>query len=113
AFPTWLAPVQARVLPVSEKIAAYGRSVFERLREAGVRVELDDRNEKLNYRIREAQLQKVPYMLIVGARESQDGTVSLRRRTDGDAGVVAVEGFLAALAAEINSRSVTLTVGRS
>jgi threonyl-tRNA synthetase len=113
AFPTWLAPVQARVLPVSEKIAAYGRSVFERLREAGVRAELDDRNEKLNYRIREAQLQKIPYMLIVGARESQDGTVSLRRRTDGDAGVVAVEGFLAGLAAEISSRSVTLTVGRS
>jgi threonyl-tRNA synthetase len=113
AFPTWLAPVQARVLPVSEKIAAYGRSVFERLREAGIRAELDDRNEKLNYRIREAQLQKIPYMLIVGARESQDGTVSLRRRTDGDAGVVAVEGFLAGLAAEISSRSVTLTVGRS
>ncbi|MEK6667112.1 MAG: threonine--tRNA ligase [candidate division NC10 bacterium] len=113
AFPTWLAPVQARVLPVSEKIAAYGRSVFERLREAGIRAELDDRNEKLNYRIREAQVQKVPYMLIVGARESQDGTVSLRRRTDGDAGVMAVEGFLAGLAAEISSRSVTLTVGRS
>jgi threonyl-tRNA synthetase len=113
AFPTWLAPVQARVLPVSEKIAAYGRSVFERLREAGIRAELDDRNEKLNYRIREAQVQKVPYMLIVGARESQDGTVSLRRRTDGDAGVMAVEGFVADLAAEISSRSVTLTVGRS
>ena len=113
AFPTWLAPVQARVLPVSEKIAAYGRSVFERLREAGIRAELDDRNEKLNYRIREAQVQKVPYMLIVGARESQDGTVSLRRRTDGDAGVMAVEGFVAGLAAEISSRSVTLTVGRS
>ncbi len=113
AFPTWLAPVQARVLPVSEKVAAYGRSVFERLREAGIRAELDDRNEKLNYRIREAQLQKIPYMLIVGARESQDGTVSLRRRTDGDAGVVPVEGFLADLAAEISSRSVTLTVGRS
>ncbi|KRT66751.1 MAG: threonyl-tRNA synthetase, threonyl-tRNA synthetase [Candidatus Rokubacteria bacterium CSP1-6] len=113
AFPTWLAPVQARVLPVSEKVAAYGRSVFERLREAGIRAELDDRNEKLNYRIREAQLQKIPYMLIVGARESQDGTVSVRRRTDGDAGVVAVEGFLAGLAAEISSRSVTLTVGRS
>ncbi|MEK7364293.1 MAG: threonine--tRNA ligase [candidate division NC10 bacterium] len=113
AFPTWLAPVQARVLPVSEKIAAYGRSVFERLREAGIRAELDDRNEKLNYRIREAQVQKVPYMLIVGARESQDGTVSLRRRTDGDAGVMAVEGFVAGLAAEISIRSVTLTVGRS
>jgi threonyl-tRNA synthetase len=113
AFPTWLAPVQARVLPVSEKIAAYGRSVFERLRDAGVRVELDDRNEKLGYRIREAQLQKVPYMLIVGARESQEGTVSLRRRTGEDLGAVAVDRVLADLAAEIASRSGALTVGRS
>ncbi len=113
AFPTWLAPVQARVLPVSEKIAAYGRSVFERLRDAGIRVELDDRNEKLGYRIREAQLQKVPYMLIVGARESQEGTVSLRRRTGEDLGAVAVDRVLADLAAEIASRSGALTVGRS
>ena len=113
AFPAWLAPVQARVLPVSEKIAAYGRSVFERLKEGGIRVELDDRNEKLGYRIREAQLQKVPYMLIVGARESQEGTVSLRRRTGEDAGAVPVDRLCADLVAEVASRSLTLTVGRS
>ena len=112
-FPTWLAPVQARVLPVSEKIAAYGRSVFERLKEGGIRVELDDRNEKLGYRIREAQLQKVPYMLIVGARESQEGTASLRRRTGEDAGAVPVDRLCADLVAEVASRSLTLTVGRS
>jgi threonyl-tRNA synthetase len=113
AFPTWLAPVQARVLPVSEKIAAYGRAVFERLKDAGVRVELDDRNEKLGYRIREAQLQKVPYMLVVGARESQEGTVSLRRRTGEDVGAVPVDRVCADLVAEVARRSVSLTMGRS
>ncbi len=113
AFPTWLAPVQARVLPVSEKFAPYGRSVFERLRDAGIRVELDDRNEKLGYRIREAQLGKVPYMLIVGARESQEGTVSLRRRTGEDMGAVPVDRVLAGLVAEVASRLLALTVGRS
>ncbi|MBI4241738.1 MAG: threonine--tRNA ligase [Candidatus Rokubacteria bacterium] len=113
AFPTWLAPVQARVLPVSEKTAPYGREVFERLREAGVRAELDDRNEKLGYRIREAQLQKVPYMLVVGERESREGSVSLRRRTGEDLGQMELSRVLAELAAEIASRSVTLTLGRS
>ncbi len=90
AFPTWLAPVQARV-----------------------RAELDDRNEKLGYRIREAQLQKVPYMLVVGEREAQNGTASLRRRTGEDLGAVPVDRVLAELVAEIGSRSATLTVGRS
>ena len=113
AFPTWLAPVQARVLPVSEKVADYGRAVFERLQAAGVRAELDDRNEKLGYRIREAQLQKVPYMLVVGERESREGTASLRRRTGEDLGQRPVERMLAELTAEIASRSVMLTVGRS
>ena len=98
---------------MSEKTAAYGQSVFERLKEAGVRVELDDRNEKLGYRIREAQLQKVPYMLVVGERESREGTVSLRRRTGEDLGQVPLPRILAELAGEIASRSVTLTVGRS
>jgi threonyl-tRNA synthetase len=113
AFPTWLAPVQVRVLPVSEKTADYGRSVFERLREAGVRAEMDDRNEKLGYRIREAQLQKVPYMLVVGEREARDGTVSLRRRTGEDLGPHPLQRILAELVAEIGSRSVALTVGRA
>ncbi len=113
AFPTWLAPVQVRVLPVSEKAAAYGRSVFERLKEAGTRAELDDRNEKLGYRIREAQLQKVPYMLVVGERESREGTVSLRRRTGEDLGQLPLSRILAELVPEIASRSVLLTVGSS
>jgi len=113
AFPTWLAPVQARVLPVSEKHAEYGRTVTRRLTEARIRGELDDRNEKLGYRIREAQLAKVPYMLVVGEREAQNGTVSLRSRAGEDRGAVPLDRVLADLAHEIGSRTVTLTVGRS
>jgi threonyl-tRNA synthetase len=113
AFPTWLAPVQARVLPISEKHIDYAREVWTRLRAARVRAELDDRNEKLGYRIRDAQVRKVPYMLVVGERERQSGTVSLRHRSGDDLGAVAVDRVLADLAAEITSRSATLTVGRS
>jgi threonyl-tRNA synthetase len=95
AFPLWIAPVQAVVLPISEKFSEYAASVRGRLAEAGVRVELDDRNEKLGYRIREAQLQKVPYMLVVGAREQEEGTVSVRRRAGEDLGAMALDAFLA------------------
>ncbi|PYN58856.1 MAG: threonine--tRNA ligase [Candidatus Rokuibacteriota bacterium] len=113
AFPTWLAPVQARVLPVSEKHQEYGRAVYAKLRDARVRGELDDRNEKLGYRIREAQLKKVPYMLVVGERESQNGTVSLRHRTGEDRGAIPLDRVLADLAREIATRASGLTVGRS
>jgi threonyl-tRNA synthetase len=113
AFPTWLAPVQARVLPISEKHADYARTVHARLREARVRAELDDRNQKLGYRIREAQLHKVPYMLVVGEREAQSGTASLRRRTGEDLGAVALDRIVSELVTEIAGRSTTLTVGRT
>src|SRR6266545_4715072 len=113
AFPTWLAPVQARVLPVSEKHAAYGTSVHGRLREAGIRADLDDRNEKLGYRIREAQMHKVPYTLVVGEREAQQGTASLRPRGSDQSVVLPVDHILHDLAAEVGSHSATLTVGRS
>ncbi|MBI2016870.1 MAG: threonine--tRNA ligase, partial [Candidatus Rokubacteria bacterium] len=113
AFPTWLAPVQARVLPVSEKHQEYGRAVHGGLRAARVRAELDDRNEKLGYKIREAQLRKVPYMLVVGERESQSGTVSLRHRTGEDLGAVPLDRVLTDLAREIGTRASSLTVGRS
>jgi threonyl-tRNA synthetase len=86
AFPLWLAPVQAVVLPVSEKFATYATQVHGELAAAGLRVEMDDRNEKLGYRIREAQLKKVPYMLVVGAREEENGTLAVRRRTGDDLG---------------------------
>jgi threonyl-tRNA synthetase len=95
AFPLWLAPVQAVVLPISEKFAEYGETVRKALAAAGVRTELDARNEKLGYRIREAQVQKVPYMLVVGAREAEDGTVSVRRRAGEDLGAMPTNDFLA------------------
>ena len=113
AFPTWLAPVQARVIPISEKHAEYARSVHERLRSARVRSELDDRNEKLGYRIRDAQLRKVPYMLVCGGREAEQGTVSLRHRSGDDLGAVPVDRVLADLTREIAAREASLTVGRS
>jgi threonyl-tRNA synthetase len=113
AFPTWLAPVQARVLPISEKHAEYGKQVYARLRQARIRVELDDRNEKLGYRVRDAQVRKIPYVLVVGEREAQNGTASVRARGGVDLGALPVDRVLAELAAEIASRSATLTVGQS
>jgi threonyl-tRNA synthetase len=113
AFPTWLAPVQARVLPVSEKFLEYARSVHARLRAARVRAELDDRNEKLGYKIRDAQVRKVPYMLVVGGREAEQGTVSLRARTGEDRGAVPLDRVVADLSAEIAARTPDLSVGRA
>ena len=95
AFPLWLAPVQAVVLPISERFAAYGEEVRTALAAAGLRAELDARNEKLGYKVREAQMQKVPYMLVVGAREQEDRTVSVRRRAGEDLGAMPLDGFVA------------------
>jgi threonyl-tRNA synthetase len=113
AFPTWLAPVQARVLPISEKHAEYGRQVHARLRQARIRAELDDRNEKLGYRIRDAQVRKVPYTLVVGEREAQNGTASVRARGGEDLGALPLERVLEDLRAEIGNRSATLNVGQA
>ena len=113
AFPSWLAPVQARVLPISEKHLEYAKSVHTRLRGARFRAGLDDRNEKLGYRIREAQMHKVPYTLVVGEREAQQGTASLRPRGSDQSVVLPVDQILHDLAAEVGNRSATLTVGRS
>jgi threonyl-tRNA synthetase len=94
AFPLWLAPVQAIVLPVSEKQLEYAKRVEAELRKAGVRVHVDDRNEKLNARIRDAQLQKTPFMLVVGDREADAGTVAVRRRDQGDSGSQTLDQFI-------------------
>ena len=94
AFPMWLAPVQAVVMPISERHLEYARSVTARLKEAGLRAHLDDRNEKVNLKIREAQLQKAPYMLVVGDREAQNGTVSVRNRKHGDQGAKPLDEFV-------------------
>jgi threonyl-tRNA synthetase len=105
AFPLWLAPVQAVVLPISEKFSEYGETVRRALAAGGVRVELDGRNEKLGYRIREAQVQKIPYMLVVGAREAEEGTVSVRRRAGEDLGAMPTTDFLARVRDLSSSRS--------
>ena len=105
-FPTWLAPVQAKVLPVSDKFADYAKQVAEALKASGVRVEVDDRDEKLGYKIRQAQLQKVPYMLILGEKEQSAGTVSVRKRDlidendSPELGTMSVEEFAAIIKEE-------------
>jgi threonyl-tRNA synthetase len=104
AFPLWLAPVQVVVLPISDRHQAYAASVRDRLAAAGLRVELDERQEKIGYKIREAQLQKVPYMLVVGDRESADGTVSVRERTGGDRGSSSLDAFIATAREEIGNK---------
>jgi threonyl-tRNA synthetase len=105
AFPTWLAPVQVRILPISEKHHEYARKVYERLQEHDIRVELDDRNEKIGYKIREAQVQKIPYMLIVGDKEIEEGNVSLRSRKDGDLGPISLDNFIEKILKEIATKA--------
>jgi threonyl-tRNA synthetase len=100
AFPTWLAPVQAVVIPIADRHLPYARQVAERLREADLRVEVDDRQERMQAKIRDAQLQKVPYMLIVGDREAQAGGVAVRLRSGEDLGTVPLEDLLSRLVAE-------------
>jgi len=94
AFPVWLSPVQAVVLPISDKHTPYAQEVLRELHKAEIRAQLDDRNEKLNARIRDAQLQKVPFMLVVGDREAQNRTLAVRRRDTGDAGARALDAFV-------------------
>ncbi|MCS5695550.1 threonine--tRNA ligase [Desulfofundulus thermocisternus] len=106
AFPTWLAPVQVRVLPIADRHAGYARQVVERLERENIRVELDARNEKVNYKIREAQAQKIPYMLIVGDKEAREGTVAVRHRARGDEGVRPVEEFVAGILEEIRTKAI-------
>ena len=89
-----MAPTQVRVLPISEKTLDKASEVYETLRAAGIRVELDERNEKIGYKIREAQMQKIPFMVIIGEKEAEAGTVSVRGRQDGDLGVMPVADFL-------------------
>ena len=105
-FPTWLAPVQVKVLPVSEKSAEYAEGVYAALREAKIRVELDDRNEKIGYKIREArQIDRVPYMLIVGANEAENGTVSVRERATDSTTEMSLDEFIAKVTGEIAERA--------
>ena len=103
-FPLWLAPVQVKVLPVSDKSKEYAQKVYETLKAAGIRTELDARDEKIGYKIREAQLQKVNYMLILGEKEAEAGNLSVRNREKGDLGASGIDEFIAALKKEIEEK---------
>ena len=105
ALPTWLMGTQAVVIPVVEDFAGYGKEVVDKMRAAGIRAELDNRNEKLGYRIREAQLQKTPYMIVVGEEEQNSGTVTVRARKEGNGGKFTVDEFIAKLKEEIDSKA--------
>jgi threonyl-tRNA synthetase len=105
AFPTWLAPVQVAVLPITDRAHDYARSIRDRALELGIRVELDLRNEKVNAKIRDAQLSKVPYMLVLGDREAAAGTLSVRHRHRGDLGAQSLDGFFDGLVQEIRTRA--------
>ena len=104
AFPTWLAPVQVKVLPISEKYMDYAENVKKKLDEAGIRVELDTRSEKIGYKIREAQQAKIPYMLVVGQKEEEDGTVAVRSRAAGDEGTKSLDAFISDIQKEIETK---------
>ena len=93
-FPLWLAPVQARVLPISEKFVDYANKIQKELQNAGVRVEVDSSNEKLGYKIRQCEMQKVPYKIIVGEKEQAEGLISVNKRKEGDKGQMTVADFL-------------------
>ena len=105
AFPVWLSPVQVKVMPITDRAADYAKSVAARLDAAKVRVETDLRNEKIGYKIREAQMQKIPYMLVVGDKEAEAGTVSVRTRAGVDLGAMPLDEFMAKIGEEVSTRS--------
>ena len=105
AFPVWLSPVQVKVMPITDRAADYAKSVAAKLDAAKVRVETDLRNEKIGYKIREAQMQKIPYMLVVGDKEAEAGTVSVRTRAGVDLGAMPLDEFMAKIGEEISTRS--------
>jgi threonyl-tRNA synthetase len=105
AFPVWLAPVQAIVLPIADRQNEYARQVLQKLTAAGLRAEVDERSDKINFKIRESQLQKIPYMLVVGDREAQAGQVAVRNRKQGDQGVVEADEFVRRLSHLVTTRS--------
>ncbi len=106
AFPTWLSPVQVKVLPISEKFMGYAQEITDRLLEEDIRAEMDNRAEKIGYKIRDAQMNKIPYMLIVGEKEEESNTVSVRSRAAGDEGVTTLDAFLQSIQQEIKEKTI-------
>ena len=104
-FPVWLSPVQVRILPISDKYNDYSNEIRQKLFDRGIRVEIDDRTEKTGFKIREAQLQKIPYMLIVGEKEESEKTVSVRSRDKGEVGSISIDEFIEMIIKEIEERT--------
>jgi threonyl-tRNA synthetase len=105
-FPVWLAPVQVKVLPISDKFLDYAKSVADKLKKSDIRAEVDDRNEKIGKKIRDTELMRVPYMLVVGEKEMNEGKVAVRKQGKGDDGVVSVDEFIERATNEIESKGV-------
>lgn len=105
-FPTWLCPEQVRVLPISDKYEAYAEEVRKELAKAGISATCDNRSEKIGFKIREARLDKLPYMLVVGQQEEENHTVSVRSRFEGDEGAKSLDSFIAAVCEEIRNKTI-------
>ena len=104
-FPVWLSPVQVKILPITERQEAYARKLYAEMKTQGIRAELDLRNEKIGYKIREAQMEKVPYMLVLGEKEAQDGLAAVRRRDKGDMGAMPADEFISLIKKEIAEKT--------
>ena len=105
ALPTWLSPTQVKILPISERHIEYAKSIQSKLSSAGVRCEVDLRNEKIGYKIRSAQVEKIPYMLVVGDKEMENSEVSVRQRAKGDIGAMSVDEFISKITEEIDTKA--------
>ena len=103
-LPVWLSPLQVKILPISDKFLPYAQSISEKLKKSDIRAAVDDRNEKIGKKIRDTELMKVPYMLVVGEKEMNDNAVAVRRQGKGDAGIKPVDEFIAEISAEIRER---------
>lgn len=105
AFPTWLAPVQVKILPITDRQLEYAREIAATMFNSEIRVEVDERNEKIGYKIREAQLEKIPYILVVGDKEVEARTVAVRKRGEGDIGAQETNGFITQILDEIREKN--------
>jgi threonyl-tRNA synthetase len=104
-FPVWISPLQVKILPITDKQADYANEICKKMREAGIRVKVDSRSEKIGYKIREAQMEKVPYMLVIGAKEEEEGMVAVRRRDKGDMGAVSADEFIQTVLGDIANKT--------
>ena len=104
AFPLWLAPVQAVIMPIADRHHDYAREIYQQLRRQMIRVELDNRNEKIGFKIREAEVQKVPYMLIIGDKEIEKQQIAVRHKGEGDLGAMEIANFVSRISEEIKSK---------